>query len=160
MSSKSQQMIIQIQFTPHCVVDCRIFFAPGLGRNLAGQPPSGGRVYWRRAYSPGPVVYSSRYIHRRLYSGIFHPLGPPLHYPRSDVCSEKTVKFITITDEQNICGTTILITVSLRLSIFLLPFVSLSLPSNSFSHFDILVCRPSPQLYCTVFFLISFFYTI
>jgi hypothetical protein len=34
------------------------------------------------------------------------PLGPPLHYPPSDIYSEKTVKSITNTDEQNVCGTT------------------------------------------------------
>ena len=33
------------------------------------------------------------------------PLGPPLHYPPSDIYSEKTVKSITNTDEQNVCGT-------------------------------------------------------
>jgi hypothetical protein len=31
------------------------------------------------------------------------PLGPPLHYPFSDIYSEKTV---TNPDEQNVCGTT------------------------------------------------------
>ena len=34
------------------------------------------------------------------------PLGPPLHYPPSDIYSEKTVKSITNTDERNVCGTT------------------------------------------------------
>ena len=34
------------------------------------------------------------------------PLGPPLHFPPSDIYSEKTVKSITNTDEQNVCGTT------------------------------------------------------
>jgi hypothetical protein len=34
------------------------------------------------------------------------PLGPPLHYPPSDIYSEKIVKSITNTDEQNVCGTT------------------------------------------------------
>ena len=34
------------------------------------------------------------------------PLGPPLHYPPSDIYSEKTVKSITNMDEQNVCGTT------------------------------------------------------
>ena len=34
------------------------------------------------------------------------PLGPPLHYPPSDIYSEKTIKSITNTDEQNVCGTT------------------------------------------------------
>ena len=33
------------------------------------------------------------------------PLGPPLHYPPSDIYSEKTVKSITNTDERNVCGT-------------------------------------------------------
>ena len=33
------------------------------------------------------------------------PLGPPLHYPPSDIYSEKTVKSITNTYEQNVCGT-------------------------------------------------------
>ena len=32
------------------------------------------------------------------------PLGPPLHYPPSDIYSEKTVKSITNTDERNVCG--------------------------------------------------------
>ena len=36
----------------------------------------------------------------------FTPLGPPLHYPPSDIYSEKTIKSITNTDEQNVCGTT------------------------------------------------------
>ena len=30
------------------------------------------------------------------------PLGPPLHYPPSDIYSEKTVKSITNTDERNV----------------------------------------------------------
>ena len=34
------------------------------------------------------------------------PLGPPLHYPPSDIYSEKSVKSITNTDERNVCGTT------------------------------------------------------
>jgi hypothetical protein len=34
------------------------------------------------------------------------PLGPPLHYPPSDIYDEKTVKSITNMDEQNVCGTT------------------------------------------------------
>ena len=34
------------------------------------------------------------------------PLGPPLHYPPSDIYSEKTIKTITNTDERNVCGTT------------------------------------------------------
>ena len=34
------------------------------------------------------------------------PLGPPLHYPPSDIYSEKTIKSITNMDEQNVCGTT------------------------------------------------------
>ena len=34
------------------------------------------------------------------------PLGPPLHYPPSDIYSEKTVKSITNMDERNVCGTT------------------------------------------------------
>jgi hypothetical protein len=34
------------------------------------------------------------------------PLGPPLHYPPSDIYSEKTIKSITNTDERNVCGTT------------------------------------------------------
>jgi hypothetical protein len=34
------------------------------------------------------------------------PLGPPLHYPPSDIYSEKTIKSITNTDEQNVCGST------------------------------------------------------
>ena len=34
------------------------------------------------------------------------PLGPPLHYPPSDIYSEKTMKSITNTDEHNVCGTT------------------------------------------------------
>ena len=34
------------------------------------------------------------------------PLGPPLHYPPSDIYSEKIVKSITNMDEQNVCGTT------------------------------------------------------
>jgi hypothetical protein len=33
-------------------------------------------------------------------------LGPPLHYPPSDIYSEKTIKSITNTDERNVCGTT------------------------------------------------------
>ena len=33
-------------------------------------------------------------------------LGPPLHYPPSDIYSEKTIQFITNTDEHNVCGTT------------------------------------------------------
>ena len=33
------------------------------------------------------------------------PLGPPLHYPPSDIYSEKTVKSITNADEENVCGT-------------------------------------------------------
>ena len=33
------------------------------------------------------------------------PLGPPLHYPPSDIYSENTLKSITNTDEQNVCGT-------------------------------------------------------
>ena len=33
------------------------------------------------------------------------PLGPPLRSPPSDIYSEKTVKSITNTDEQNVCGT-------------------------------------------------------
>ena len=32
------------------------------------------------------------------------PLGPPLHYPPSDIYFEKTVKSITNTDERNVCG--------------------------------------------------------
>lgn len=32
------------------------------------------------------------------------PLGPPLHYPASDIYSEKTVEAITNTDEANVCG--------------------------------------------------------
>ena len=32
------------------------------------------------------------------------PLGPPLHYPPSDIYSEKTVESITNMDEQNVCG--------------------------------------------------------
>ncbi|KAF8802271.1 multidrug resistance-associated ABC transporter [Phlegmacium glaucopus] len=34
------------------------------------------------------------------------PLGPPLHFPPSDIYSEKTVKTITNMDERNVCGTT------------------------------------------------------
>ena len=34
------------------------------------------------------------------------PLGPPLHYPPSDIYSEKIVKSITNMDEQNVCGIT------------------------------------------------------
>ena len=34
------------------------------------------------------------------------PLGPPLHYPPSDIYSEKIVKSITNLDERNVCGTT------------------------------------------------------
>ena len=34
------------------------------------------------------------------------PLGPPLHYPPSDIYSEKIVKSITNMDHQNVCGTT------------------------------------------------------
>ena len=34
------------------------------------------------------------------------PLGPPLHYPPSDIYSEKTIKSIANTDEHNVCGTT------------------------------------------------------
>jgi hypothetical protein len=34
------------------------------------------------------------------------PLGPPLHYPPSDIYSEKTVKSIANSDEHNVCGTT------------------------------------------------------
>ena len=34
------------------------------------------------------------------------PLGPPLHYPPSDIYSEKTVTSITNMDQQNVCGTT------------------------------------------------------
>jgi hypothetical protein len=34
------------------------------------------------------------------------PLGPPLHYPPSDIYSEKIVTSITNMDEQNVCGTT------------------------------------------------------
>ena len=33
------------------------------------------------------------------------PLGPPLHYPPSDIYSEKTIKSITNPDKQNVCGT-------------------------------------------------------
>jgi hypothetical protein len=33
------------------------------------------------------------------------PLGPPLHYPPSDIYSEKTTKSITNMDEHNVCGT-------------------------------------------------------
>ncbi|KJA25547.1 hypothetical protein HYPSUDRAFT_37542 [Hypholoma sublateritium FD-334 SS-4] len=32
------------------------------------------------------------------------PLGPPLHYPPSDIYSEKTVQSITNKDEDNVCG--------------------------------------------------------
>ncbi|KAF8178248.1 multidrug resistance-associated ABC transporter [Pholiota molesta] len=32
------------------------------------------------------------------------PLGPPLHYPPSDIYSEKTVQAITNTDQDNVCG--------------------------------------------------------
>ncbi|PPQ81930.1 hypothetical protein CVT25_013778 [Psilocybe cyanescens] len=32
------------------------------------------------------------------------PLGPPLHYPPSDIYSEKTVQSITNKDEENVCG--------------------------------------------------------
>ena len=32
------------------------------------------------------------------------PLGPRLHYPPSDIYSEKTVKSITNVDENNVCG--------------------------------------------------------
>ena len=34
------------------------------------------------------------------------PLGPPLHYPPSDIYFERTIKSITNTDKQNVCGTT------------------------------------------------------
>ena len=34
------------------------------------------------------------------------PLGPPLHYPPSDIYSKKIVKSITNLDEQNVCGAT------------------------------------------------------
>ena len=34
------------------------------------------------------------------------PLGPPLHYPPSNIYFEKTIKSITNTVEQNVCGTT------------------------------------------------------
>ena len=34
------------------------------------------------------------------------PLGPPLHYPPSDIYSEKIVKSITNMDERNVCGST------------------------------------------------------
>ena len=34
------------------------------------------------------------------------PMGPPLHYPPSDIYSEKTIRSITNTDEKNVCGTT------------------------------------------------------
>ncbi|KDR79985.1 hypothetical protein GALMADRAFT_242167 [Galerina marginata CBS 339.88] len=34
------------------------------------------------------------------------PLGPPLHYPPSDIYSEKTVQAITNMDEANVCGIT------------------------------------------------------
>ena len=34
------------------------------------------------------------------------PLGPPLHFPPSDIYFEKTVKSITNTDERNVCGST------------------------------------------------------
>ena len=34
------------------------------------------------------------------------PLGPHLHYPASDIYSEKTIKSISNTDEHNVCGTT------------------------------------------------------
>ena len=70
----------RFNFTPHCVVECRIL-AFGFGRNFARQLPSGGSVHWRRARSPGPVVYSSRHIHRQLYSSVFHPAGPTSSLP-------------------------------------------------------------------------------
>jgi hypothetical protein len=41
------------------------------------------------------------------------PLGPPLHYPPSDIYSEKTVQSITNMDEENICGI-----ISMFLSLF------------------------------------------
>ena len=34
------------------------------------------------------------------------PLGPPLHYPPSDIYFEKIVKSITNVDERNVCGST------------------------------------------------------
>ena len=34
------------------------------------------------------------------------PLGPPLHYPPSDIYSEKTINSIANVDELNVCGTT------------------------------------------------------
>ena len=34
------------------------------------------------------------------------PLGPPLHYPPSDIYFEKTIKSVTNTAEQNVCGST------------------------------------------------------
>ena len=38
--------------------------------------------------------------------GYSTPLGPPLHYPPSDIYSEKTIKSITNKDERNVCGIT------------------------------------------------------
>ena len=34
------------------------------------------------------------------------PLGPPLHFPPSDIYSEKTIKSIANADERNVCGIT------------------------------------------------------
>ena len=47
------------------------------------------------------------------------PLGPPLHYPPSDIYSEKTVQSITNTDEENVCGI-----ISMFLSFFAPLFLS------------------------------------
>ena len=58
-----------------------------------------------------PVLLGLRYSLLGIYTvgcilAYSTPLGPPLHYPPSDIYSEKIVKSITNMDEQNVCGIT------------------------------------------------------
>lgn len=58
-----------------------------------------------------PVLLSLWYALLAIYTlacilAYSTPLGPPLHYPPSNIYSEKTVKSITNMDEQNVCGST------------------------------------------------------
>lgn len=55
------------------------------------------------------------------------PLGPPLHYPPSDIYSEKTVKSITNIDERNVCGTTGRLFLSLKLFVLIIYFIQMPL---------------------------------
>ena len=70
------------------------------------------------AILPNPVVSVDEFVHLGLWYALLSiytvacilaystPLGPPLHYPPSNIYFEKTIKSITNTVEQNVCGTT------------------------------------------------------